>query len=748
MDCSAANEKLTFILDTGAEISIIKSQSLRPDAYIDRSNTINIRGVTDNIIKSCGTVENELFLNDFSVFHDFHVVPNTFNIPADGIIGKDFIKYHKCILNYRKKTCSFEVDGHLVSIPILDGPADDVLVLPARAEVFRTFYLPKYNQPQFIHNFEISPGILVANSIADSQYPILKVINTTNEIKNIPKAIINSENLSNFNIYSMNKIKANPERNRILEQLFLKNSPEHIHDNLLPLLNEFNDIFALPNDKMTQNNFYQQKLRTSDNTPVYTKNYRLPHSQRAEINKHVQKLKDDDLIEPSKSPYNSPLILVPKKSSDGSKKWRLCIDYRQLNRKLIADKFPLPRIDEILDSLGRAKYFSCLDLFSGFHQIELHKDSRELTAFTTESGTFQWKVLPFGLNVAPNSFCRMMSIAFSGLPPEKAFLYMDDVIVIGTSESNHLNNLKSVFKICRSVNLKLNPEKCNFFRTEVIFLGHKCTQNGLLPDDSKSEVIRKYPRPTDKEAVKRFVAFANYYRRFIANFAELAQPLNKLTRKRAEFVWNDEAENSFQNLKNRLIKPPILQYPDFNKQFIVTVDASNGACGAVLSQISNGQDLPICFISRSFQKGELNKAIIEKELLAIHFAITYLRPYLYGTKFLVKSDHRPLVFLFNMKDPASKLTRIRLDLCEFDFEIIHINGKENVAADALSRISIADLKEIYKNNVTMLPITTRSMSKKLCAQNEQSTHKETQINDQIIKLNIMEETWSMHAIRC
>lgn len=280
-------------------------------------------------------------------------MPNSFNIPADGIIGKDFIKYHECILGYRKKICSFELNNRLVSIPILDSPTDDVLVLPARAEVFRTFYLPKYNQPQFINNFEISPGIFVANSIGDSQYPILKVINTTNEIKNIPKSITKSENLSNFNIYSMNKIKAIPERNKILTKLFEKNSPKHC-----------------------------------DNTPVYTKNYRLPHSQKAEISKQVQKLRDDGLIETSKSPYNSPLILVPKKSTDGSKKWRMCIDYRQLNRKLIADKFPLPRIDEILDSLGRAKFFSCLDLFSGFHQIKLEKDSRELTAFTTEAGTF------------------------------------------------------------------------------------------------------------------------------------------------------------------------------------------------------------------------------------------------------------------------------------------------------------------------------------------------------------------------
>lgn len=219
-------------------------------------------------------------------------------------------------------------------------------------------------------------------------------------------------------------------------------------------------------------------------------------------------------------------------------------------------------------------------------------------------------------------------------------------------------------------------------RNEVTFLGHKCTRDGLLPDDTKIEVIQKYPRPEDADALNRFVAFANYYGRFIRNYADMVAPLNKLTRKNVEYEWSDACERAFQTLRKCLTKPPILQYPNFEKPFTITVDASGIACGAVLSQEANGEDLPICFISRSFQKGELNKPIIEKELLAIHFAISYLRPYVFGTKFTVRSDHRPLVYLFNMKNLASKLTRIRLDLCEYDFEIVHISGEENVAADA------------------------------------------------------------------
>ena len=192
-----------------------------------------------------------------------------------------------------------------------------------------------------------------------------------------------------------------------------------------------------------------------------------------------------------------------------------CVDYRAVNRKLLADKFPLPRIDNILDHLGRAKHFSVIDLFSGFHQIPLHLDLRDITAFSTNKGSFRWKVLPFGLNVADNSFSRMMSIAFSGLALNKAFLYVDDIIIIGCR--HHLKNLRDVFSILRKCNLKVNPYKYKFFRPDVTFLGHKCTANGLLPDDTKVYVVKNYPIP----AVRRFVASANYYRRFIVNFAPL-----------------------------------------------------------------------------------------------------------------------------------------------------------------------------------------------------------------------------------
>lgn len=214
----------------------------------------------------------------------------------------------------------------------------------------------------------------------------------------------------------MNEKASNSPRTEKLIEILSKAWPKDtkLRQNLKELCTEYADIFALETDKMSTNNFYTQELRVTDNEPLFTKNYRMPYTQKSEINRQVENLLKNDLIETSKAVYNSPIILVPKKGSKSEKKWRMCIDYRRVNKKLIPDKFPLPRIDEILDNLGKAKYFSILDLFSGFHQVPLEENSRDITTFSTEQGSFRWKVLPFGINVSPNSFSRMMSIAFSG----------------------------------------------------------------------------------------------------------------------------------------------------------------------------------------------------------------------------------------------------------------------------------------------------------------------------------------------
>lgn len=682
---------------------------------INNNEIINIRGVTDSTIKTFGTIYLKLFLNTVVLCHKFHVVPDEFNISSDGILGKDFMKTFNCILSYKsmKLTIYPFQDERYIQIKIKEGPDEESIIIPPRSEVIRKFQINS-DQDCVVLNQEIGNGVFLPLTIVNPQNAYIRVLNVNDFPQKVLKNILNISHLSDFNVYKVDEIKNLDHRKKKIEDMVSNklNNLETKND-IINLCKEFSEIFTLEDDTMTKIDFYTQKLRIADNKPVYVKNYRLPYTQKLEVEKQVTKLLKNDLIEPSQSSYNSPIVLVPKKSYNGEKKYRMCIDYRNINKKLIADKYPLPRIDEILDGLGRAKYFSVLDLYNGFHQVPLHEDSRDVTSFSSEKGSFRWKVLPFGLNVSPNSFSRMMSLAFSGIGPDKLFLYMDDIIVIGCSESHHLKNLKLVFDVCRKMNLKLNPQKCEFAKTSVTFLGHKCTDKGILPDDSKTEVVKNYPIPFDKDSTRRFVAFANYYRRFISNFAEKSAPLNKLTRKNVKFEWTEECKNSFQYIINKILKPPILAYPDFSQKFIITVDASKLGCGAILSQNHTGDDLPICFASKAFTKGEQNKATIEQELIAMHWAIKYFRPYIYGMKFLVRSDHRPLTYLFALKDPNSRLTRIRLDLSEFDFVVEHIKGKLNVGADALSRIYIKDLINIQQSDNNTILVTTRSMTKRL-----------------------------------
>lgn len=625
----------------------------------------------------------------------------------------DFIRKYNCILDYSgNDTVIIIRDPNFhepFALKLMNAPNINSISLPARSEVIRVIKLASNDKEVLVPHQMLQDGVFIASTITTTANPLVRIINTTNENVILSNLDVQTESLNDYEMIHMAK---NDKNNKEKLKKLSKNFPSFVKDNLNSLCSEFIDIFGLETEKISVNNFYKQKLKLNDKSPVYIKNYRTPNSQKEEINKNIDKLIDHDIVEPSVSDYNSPILLVPKKPLPGTteKRWRLVIDYRGINKKLIADKFPLPRMDDILDQLGRAKYFSCLDLISGFHQIELDEDSRDITSFsTTEKGAFRFKRLPYGIKIAPNSFQRMMSIAFSGLSPAQAFLYMDDLIVIGCSVNHMINNLKSVFNLCRKHNLKLHPEKCSFFATQVTFLGHKCTDKGILPDDSKFSVIKNYPTPTNGDEAKRFVAFCNYYRRFIPNFAEYARHITHLSKKNVAFNWTPECENSFLYLKNQLLSPKILQYPDFSKQFCITTDASKKACGAVLSQEFQGIQLPVAYASRSFTKGESNKSTIEQELAAIHWAIQYFKPYVYGTKFLIRSDHKPLTYLFALKQPSSKLTRMRLDLEEYDFVIEYIRGRENYAADALSRIEFSDIRNTEINKI--LTVTTRLQSK-------------------------------------
>nr|XP_034195210.1 uncharacterized protein LOC117611386 [Osmia lignaria] len=460
------------------------------------------------------------------------------------------------------------------------------------------------------------------------------------------------------------------------------NAEERKH--VLNIVDEFSDRFYLPGDKLGEVPNFYHSIHTTDDVPINTRQYRYPPVHQDEIQRQVKALLLQGVIQPSSSPYNSPLWIVPKKpDAKGNKRWRMVIDFRALNEKTLSDKFPLPNITEILDKLGGAKYFTIFDIANGFHQVQMDPKDCPKTAFTTPDGHFEFVRMPFGLKNAPPTFQRLMNQVISGL--ENAHVFIDDMVVFSSSLREHEIKVKKLLNRLREFGLTLQIDKCEFLRKEVTYLGHILTENGVKPDPRKLQAVKEFPIPKTQKNVQQFLGLTGYYRRFIKDYSIKSKPLVQLLGKGIRFKWTEDQQKSFENLRDELCTQPILQYPDFNRPFIVTTDASDYAIGAVLSQGEIGNDLPIAYASRTLNKAERNYSATEKECLAMVYAVQYFRPYLYGTKFTLVTDHRPLVWLHSVKDPTSRLMKWRLRLLEYEYQVIHKAGKTNKNADALSR---------------------------------------------------------------
>ena len=391
---------------------------------------------------------------------------------------------------------------------------------------------------------------------------------------------------------------------------------------------------------------------------------------------------EKNTIQPSNSPWTSPIILVKKKNGA----LRFCVDYRKLNAVTRKDAYPLPRVDDTLDTLAHARWFTTLDLISGYWQVAVHPDDREKTAFCTPDGLFEFKVMPFGLCNAPATFQRLMDSVLAGLQWSTCLVYLDDIIIVGKTFADHLNNLRQVFDRIRGAGLKLQPAKCVLCTHEVTFLGHIVSAAGITTDPSKTDKVTSWPTPTTKREVQQFLGLANYYRRFIKHFASIAKPLHRLTEKTASFKWTTECQTAFETLKHTLTSAPILAHPDYSKEFILDTDASAVGIGAVLSQVqSDGNERPIAYASRTLSKPERCYCVTRRELLAVVTFIKHFRPYLLGKSFSLRTDHGSLTWLRNFKEPEGQLARWITRLQEYNFTIVQRQGRSHGNADALSR---------------------------------------------------------------
>ena len=441
------------------------------------------------------------------------------------------------------------------------------------------------------------------------------------------------------------------------------------------------EIFAKDDRDFGRTDLVKHSIKTGLKTPIKQHLRRTPVHLHGTVNEHIDDMLKRDVIEPSSSPWASGIVLAKKK--DGTT--RFCIDYRKLNDATIKDAYPLPRIDETLDHLAGSCMFSTLDLSSGYWQVEMEPEDRPKTAFITKRGLYQFKVMPFGLCNAPATFERLMETVLSGLQWEMCLVYLDDIIVLGKSFEDMMQNLETVFNRLASAGLKLKAKKCNLFAQKVEYLGHIILEDGVSTDPNKIEVVKDWREPTSVKELRSFLGLCSYYRRFIKDFACTAKPLHRLTGKDEKFVWSTECQEAFDSLKAKLIGSPILSYPDFSKPFILDTNASDTAIGAVLSQMQGGQEKVIAYASRTLSKSERKYCVTKKELLAVVHFVKYFRHYLYGRQFLVRTDHSSLRWFLNFKNPEGQLARWLEILGMYDMTIEHRPGTQHRNADALSR---------------------------------------------------------------
>ena len=699
IDCGAAMSLLH--VDTYAKIPDDIKPQIRPtlkeirlaDGSFTKCDgivtmTLQVGGTTKEVDFLLGKYSDEAILgiNDLQSlgicidFENFKVSKGSYWIPCvdvqSTLVGRKVVVRRSVILPGRSQAI-FQAEVEGLENKITDCPTP-VMLQPNKSMASELGILPAKGIYQLVN--EGIPVMMYNPNEEDVELVLGTIIGELNEVSICPET---------ESIVDVRKVKTSSDG--VLEEL-----PQHLADlyerssellssdeqkRLVEVLTEYSDVFSKDDFDIGNSNLVEHKIETGDAKPVKNNPRRFAPAVNAAADVIVQDLLDRKLIRPSKSPWSSPIVMARRK--DGA--FRLCLDFRGLNKVSKTDAYPLPRIDDTLESLGKAKWYCTADLASGYWQIKMEEKSIEKTAFCTRQGLYEWLVMPFGLSSAVATFQRLMETILSDMRYTCCLVYIDDLFLYGPTVDTTFDRLEELCKRLRNANLKLKPKKCAFFQKTVVFLGHKVTENGIETDPSKVAAIKEWEPPTDKTGVKSYLGTVGYYKRFIPDYSNVAKPLSALTGKDVPFIWDSECQISFDKLKSSLISGPVLGYPNDDGMYILDTDASKFGLGGVLSQIQNDQEVVIAYGSRTLTQSELNYCVTRKELLAVLYHVKLFRSYLLGKPFLIRTDHASLKYWRRFKDPVDQLGRWLDYLAPFEFEIQARPGINHGNADGLSR---------------------------------------------------------------
>lgn len=718
---SRGPEERSILLDSCSSISLI-SPRLTDSLNLAHSRDQMIHRITGSVPGTANTkggVRVTLRAQKDSQECVIPVYLHEFDCPgADILLGNDMLTGHKFILNYKDLTVSvgsviipMEVDFvtetakcHFTDIRIQNNmvvePWAQRKVVGYAAEVDNACFTG------YVHPCEAAAarGVLCARGYPEfwGGYAEVLIVNASDAPVFLKKgekigtvSLLNADEaestliIDNTDVTNQ-RLASNPTKIERIPDILDLNSARNVlsrtqFQHLVKMLQKSHKVWRDPYEELGAGIQFSHTIDTGNARPLNSKPRRLPLVKVNEARTEVERMLRLNVIEPTNSPWGAPIVLVTKK--DGST--RFCVDYRRLNDVTKADVYPLPRCDDLLSSLHGKKFFSAIDLESGYWQIPMAENDKEKTAFLTPFGAWQFKVMPFGLRNAPSTFQRTMDMVLAGAKWNHCLVYIDDILIFSETAEDHITHLGDVFERLIRYNLKLKPSKCDIFKPELLFLGHLISENGIKPNPQKVAAIMSWPEPSNSTEVESFLGLCGYYRKFIANFSILAKPLFAI---KNDWSWGDEQRHAFSILKHKLANPILLRHPRPADPFVIETDASRSGLGAVLLQAdAQGQEKPVEFASRLLRKHERNYPVRELEALGILWGCETFRHWLLHQPFVVRTDHQSLVALEKVQD--GRLERWKIRLRPFQFGVQYKRGKTNIVADCLSRSGVESRPE-------------------------------------------------------
>ena len=627
------------------------------------------------------------------------------------------ISSHK-ITNKKKKSVRFDID---VLVPVIDAKKQE------RVAVLRKYFLSamQFKKEARRNNKEVY--LCLVREILDTDFT------GDSKSSSSSRERVTSEQKQRDSV--LNAI-ADPKSSELVNTNSRSSLPAEVDE----MIQNYQDVFDFPKH-MPPKRKLEHTIEIEQGTlPKFSGMYKMSPKELEELKKQLTELLEYGFIKPSESPWGAPVLFVQKK--DGS--FRLCIDYRALNKVTKKNRYPLPHIEELFNNTQGAKYFSKIDLRSGYHQIRIAEKDTEKTAFRTRYGHYEWLVVPFGLTNAPATFMHLMQSVLNPVLDKFAVAFLDDILIYSKTKEEHIEHVKQVLNILRENKLFAKLSKCEFMKTEISFLGHTLSAKGKGMEDDKVKAVMDWPLPKNADDIRSFLGLAGYYQSFVKNFSEIVTPLSDLLHGSNSFNWQKEQQDAFDKIKIAMTNAPVLALPNPDLPYTIMTDASGIAIGASLNQ-DNGNGLqPIAYLSKKLLPAETRYPVHEQEQLAILVALKKWRHYVHGTKIKILMDHKSLVYLGTQPQLSNRQVRWNEFMSQFDLDIVYLKGKDNVVADALSRRSDHQMTDV-KTGDQVLNVISNITSPDLVEQ-----IKNAYVNDPLcikiqedIKKNMMNQKFRM-----